>query len=117
MRIRAVAAIATCAISCAVYAQAQPHASPRPGDPSISGKDQLLSDSDFRALLIVARLRLAKYPYRPAVYNVLVISQKKVKVMFRGEDGSENGGWLLLERAKNGWRVADEQALAERVTL
>ena len=117
MRIRTVAAIAACSILCAAFVQAKPNASLRAGDPSISGNDHLLSDSDFRALLIVARQRLAEYPYRPAVYNVFVISQRKVKVLFRDEDGSEKGRSLLLERAKAGWRVTDEQALAERVTF
>jgi len=113
----AVALGVVCATTIVASSLAEPRAVPRSGDPSISGKEYLLSESDFRTLLAVARQRLAQYPYHPAVYNVLVVSKTRVKVLFRDEDGSEKGRWLLLERAKNNWKIIDEQAVAERVTF
>ena len=46
----------------------------RSADPAIDGKDYLLSEADFRALLAVARERLAKFRPRPSICRVTVIS-------------------------------------------
>src|SRR5438552_16469999 len=105
MRLFTLAAIAACVTSCAPILHAEPLAVGRAGDPAISGRDYLLSESNFRALLIVARHRLARYPYRPPVYEVHVIAPHKVRVYFRDEDGSANGRWLLLERVRGEWKV------------
>ena len=117
MRFVILAAVATCCISCAVEPLSEPRAVSQTGDPSIDGKDYLLSEPGFRALLIVARERLAHYPYRPAIYNVNVISATKVRVHFRDEDGTMKGRWILLERMHGEWRIIEEQSLAERVIL
>jgi hypothetical protein len=79
---------------------------PRAGDPSIDGKDYLISEADFRAILVVSRQRIVAYPsYR--VRRVTVVSQNKVEVYIRdlAHPDYNDVHSLELRRAKNGWTV------------
>src|SRR2546430_11709070 len=117
VRLSATFAVLLLFASCAAERAGPPRTQSKPRDPSIDGKDYLLSESDFRALLVVARRRLKQYPYQPAIYNVHVISPIQVRVHFRDEDGTMGGRWLLLERINGEWHVTQEQSLAEREIL
>jgi hypothetical protein len=76
----------------------------RSGDPALDGKDQLLSEADFRALLAVARAHLARFHPKPSIYRVTVMNATEVHAWF-GEPNVDYAQWLILKRAKNQWRV------------
>ena len=78
----------------------------RPGDPALDGKDNLLSDSDFHAIVAVARAFLQRKAPWFSARRVHVISSTKVEVYLNPIDeyGYENGP-LDVERAKGGWKV------------
>ena len=52
------------------------------GDPALDGKDYLIPEADFRALLAVARARLASFRPRPSIYRVSVISDTEVHAWY-----------------------------------
>jgi hypothetical protein len=76
----------------------------RSGDPALDGKDQLLSEADFRALLAVARAHLARFHPRPSIYRVTVMNATEVRTWF-GEPNVDYAQWLILKRVKNQWRI------------
>jgi hypothetical protein len=76
----------------------------RRGDPALDGKDYLLSEADFRALLTVARAHLARFRPRPSIYRVTVVSAAEVHAWY-GEANVDYAQWLIIKRAKNQWRV------------
>ena len=76
----------------------------RSGDPALDGKDYLLSEADFRALLALARAHLAGFRPRPSIYRITVISATEVHAWY-GEANADYAQWLILKRAKNQWRV------------
>jgi hypothetical protein len=78
---------------------------PRSGDPSLDGKDYLLSEADFRALLAVARAHLASFRPRPSIYRVTVVSAREVDAWY-GDPSDIDSECLILERGKKGWRIA-----------
>ena len=88
-------------ISLAVSLAASPVV-PRAGDPAIDGKDYLLSEADFRALLAIARAHLASS--RPRIYRVTVVSATEVDVWY-GDPNDIDSECLVMERGKKGWRV------------
>ena len=77
---------------------------PHPGDPAIDGKDYLLSEADFRALLVVARAHLAKFRPRPSIYRVTVNSPTEVEAWY-GDPSDVDSESLVLTRGKKGWQV------------
>ena len=82
----------------------------RSGDPSLDGKDYLLSESDFRALLAVARQHLASFRPRPSIYRVTVVNATEVHARYHVSQHSDQEyvEWLVLKRVKNQWRVTSK---------
>ena len=76
----------------------------RSGDPALDGKDYLISEADFRALLAFARARLASFRPRPSIYRVSVISATEVHAWY-GDPNVDYFTWLVLKRARGQWRV------------
>ena len=84
----------------------------RSGDPALDGKDYLLSEADFRALLAVARAHLARFRPRPSIYRVSVMSATEVRAWY-GEANANYAQWLILKRAKTQWRITGEDGYQE----
>ncbi len=96
---------------CCTSLALDPRASPRPGNPAFDGKDHLLSEADFRAILSVASTWLAQTHPRFHVRRVYVITGNTVEVYVRGRLTAEYGEdsdlhSVELQRAKKGWRIA-----------
>ena len=83
-------ALAFLLISC-VSEPSSPRAQPRAGDPSIDGLDYLISEADFRAVLSVARTRLASYAPMCSINRVTVVSALEVEARFCEHDYSTYG--------------------------
>ena len=79
----------------------------RSGDPALDGKDHLLSEADFRALLGVGRAHFASFRPRPSIYRVTVVSATEVHAWYHitPHTDDEYVEWLVIERVKNQWRV------------
>jgi hypothetical protein len=88
--------------------------SPRPGDPSVDGKDYLLSDADFRALLAVARAKLVTLAPHSGIFDVKVISSTKVYAYY-GDRSTGLAHHLVLERVRGSWRVTDAPRLPDQI--
>jgi hypothetical protein len=88
----------------------------RPGDPALDGKDHLLSDPDFHAIVAVVRAFLQRKAPWYTARRVHVISPSKVEVYLNPIDeyGYENGP-LDVERTKDGWKVIG--GIPERVIV
>jgi hypothetical protein len=80
---------------------------PRAGDPAIDGRDQLLSEEDFRALLAVARAHLAKFRPPPSIFRVTVVSATEVHAWYHvsPQTDEDYADWLIIKRSNNQWRV------------
>ena len=96
--------------SCCTSFASQPRASPRPGDPALDGKDYLLSEADFRAIIAVARAWLAKTHPSFSVRRVHVITRNQVEVYLRGRLTADYGAEddmhsVELKRGKREWRI------------
>ena len=80
---------------------------PHAGDPAIDGKDQLLSEADFRALLAVARAHLAKFRPQPSIFRVTVVSTTEVHAWYHvsPQTDEDYADWLIHKRGNNQWRV------------
>ncbi len=103
------------ATSLAVSVAASPVAL-RPGDPALDGKDYLLSDADFRAIVSAARACLQhKAPWCTA-RRVHVITATKVEVHLGPSDQYGEQGTLDVQRTKGSWKVV-ECAAPERIIL
>jgi hypothetical protein len=88
----------------------------RPGDPTLDGKDSLISDADFRAIVSVARECLQrKVPWCTA-RRVHVITATKVEVHLGPSDKYGEQGTLDVQRTKAGWKVI-VCAAPERIIL
>ena len=94
---------------------------PRAGDPSLSGLSYLLGESDFRAVLRIARERLATIAPQSPVFRVIVLSPSRVEAfycptyldrelyagdVYSFEQNKPQIGYLLIERDPAGWRIA-----------
>ncbi len=79
----------------------------RPGDPALDGKDYLISETDFRAILSVARERIAHTHAWLQVRRVHVVSRDDVEVYFRNlaHPDYSDAYSLELQRSKAGWHV------------
>jgi hypothetical protein len=86
---------------------AAPSFSPRSGDPGIDGKDYLLSEADFRALLVVARAHLTRFRPQPSIYRVTVVNATEVEAWY-GDQSAVDSECLILKRGKKGWQVTGE---------
>jgi hypothetical protein len=90
-------------VSLAVSLAASPIV-PRAGDPAIDGKDYLLSEEDFRALLLAARAHLASFRPQPSIYRVTVVTATEVDAWY-GDPKDVDSECLVVERGKKGWQV------------
>ena len=83
---------------------------PRSGNPALDGKDYLLSEADFRAIIAATRAWLTRTHPSFSVRRVHVITRDRVEVYVRGRLNSSYGEnsdlhSVDLERAKRGWRI------------
>ena len=76
---------------------------PPRNDPAVTGRRELLSQSELHVLLIVARKKLATLAPAWPIRRVNVITSAKVEAWYRWE-GSEVH-YLLMERVHGEWRV------------
>jgi hypothetical protein len=78
----------------------------RPGDPALDGKDYLISEADFRKILLVVRATLAREHPDLQPHRVHVISASKVEVYAGDPDehGNERNS-LVLTRSNGTWKV------------
>ena len=74
----------------------------RAGDPSLDGKDYLISEQDFREILRLCRARLGSGASK-RLYNVRVLRRDTVAAYF-GLDQMQPVCLLVL-RTKQGWKV------------
>jgi hypothetical protein len=88
----------------------------RPGDPALDGKDYLLSDADFRAIVSAARDCLQRKVPGCTARRVHVITATKVEVHLGPSDKYGEQGTLDIQRTKGGWRVV-QCAASERIIL
>lgn len=78
----------------------------RPGDPALDGKDYLISDADFRAILRTVREALAQEHPDLHPHRVHVISANKVEVYAGDPDeGGNERNSLILERSHGAWKI------------
>ena len=103
--------ISFCVASCTAPPVAVPRAQPHAGDPALAGATELLSETDFRAALAVARRRLAVLAPHCNISEVDVISAIQVDAWFCRNDASYQywGGMLSLEKRNGQWTVVREQ--------
>ena len=88
----------------------------RPGDPALDGKDYLLSDTDFRAIVAAARACVRLKIAGASARRVHVISAKKVEVYLGPVDKFGEQGSLDVQRTKGEWKVV-QCATSERIIL
>ena len=86
----------------------------RPGDPAVDGKDYLLSEADFRALLAIARTKVAALAPHVGIFNVKVISSTKVEAYY-GDRSSGLAHHLVLERIAGSWRVTAAPKMPDQI--
>jgi hypothetical protein len=79
----------------------------RPGDPAVDGKDYLISEADFRAILAVAHAEVARSHPWLELRRLSVITRDKVDVYFRDRPNPDWGDahMLELQRSKKGWQI------------
>jgi hypothetical protein len=77
----------------------------RPGDPTLDGKDYLISDGDFRAIVSAARACLKSKAPALTARRVHVISEAKVEVYLGPTDAYGEKGSLDVQRTKDGWKL------------
>jgi hypothetical protein len=79
------------------------------GEPSVAGKDYLLSPAQRTAALTAARQRLAKEYRYSSVVRLHVVSASELEVYFRSEPFQEGYfSHLTLQLKKKGWVVTGE---------
>jgi hypothetical protein len=88
----------------AVSAVASPIAL-RPGDPALDGKDYLISDADFRAIVSATRACLKSKAPALTARRVHVISSAKAQVYLGPTDAHGEKGSLDVQRTKHGWKL------------
>jgi hypothetical protein len=77
----------------------------RKGDPPLDGKDYLVSDADFRRILMVSRQRFQlEHNTSNSIYRVHVLTAQRVQVLY-GDPNSTAVFWLIVKRTPDGWRV------------
>jgi hypothetical protein len=105
------ACILLCCVSNTIASPIALHA----GDPAVDGKDWVLSDSEFRTLLAVARQKLKKsYPW-VGIYRIHVLSATKVEADFGDVSEEGIGGSMDVERFSSGWRVTSNVRLSSKI--
>jgi hypothetical protein len=77
----------------------------RPSDPALDGKDYLISDADFRAIVSAARACLKSKEPAVNARRVHVITATKVEVFLGPTDKYGDQGSLDVKRTKGEWKV------------
>ena len=88
----------------------------RPGDPALDGKDYLISDADFRAIVSAVRVCLKSKAPSLSARRVHVITARKVEVFLGPIDKYGEQGSLDVQRTKGEWKVV-QCAAPERIIL
>jgi hypothetical protein len=103
--------------SCSAPPVAAPQAKPSAGDPAITGAGYLLSESEFRAALSVARARLAVLAPSSPIFRVAVITRVKLEAYYcptsidrynfshTFRQNHPQIGYLLLAKSRGEWHV------------
>ena len=114
----AVAVLICCIASCATQTPGPPQLAAHPGDPQIVGNTYLLSDTDFRAALSVARAWLSRHRSLQAIHSFEIYSATSVGVFFDESHQSITAG-LMLQRIGGQWRItrAVQFGTAEKVQM
>ena len=102
-------AVALLLASCAAESTSVQRVQPHPGDPAIDGVSGLLSEQDFRAVLAVARRRVAAMGLPCAVSSVSVLSADKIEAHFCQNDQAYLmwSGTLTLRKINGEWKVTE----------
>jgi hypothetical protein len=96
---------ALCFASCAAPPAGEARAVSRPGDPALDGKDYLLSEAEFRALLAVARAHVARETPWFFLHRVHVVSSTEVKIYLGPFDELGEPYMFYASRESSGWRI------------
>lgn len=74
----------------------------RSGDPAVDGKDYLLDDAQFRAVLLTARERLAKIAPGKSIHRIHVVGQGRVEAYYGKPpvDDIAVAAYLVLEQTR-----------------
>jgi hypothetical protein len=85
------------------------------GDPAITGRPELISDSDFRAALASARSSLATLAPRSGIFRAVVVTPTRIEAYYWADYDREKvdvfyqnhaqTGYLILQRTTGEWRV------------
>jgi hypothetical protein len=84
-----------------------------PHDPAIGGRSELISPSELKALIAVARQKLTPLGARGSIYRVDIKSGVKAQAWY-GDQNADSILCLVLERSKTGWRVTGEDGIDRR---
>jgi hypothetical protein len=114
----AVAILAFCCASCAAESNAPKPITARTGDPAVIGKAHLLSESDFRTVLLLSRQWLAQHMPKHSVHEIEIYSSTSVGACFEYSNGPSTA-CLMLQRIGGQWRITSEPqfGLAEKVRM
>src|ERR1043166_10310430 len=74
----------------------------RPGDPSLDGKDYLISEQDFREILRLCRARLGSSSSK-SVRDVMVLRRDTLAAYFGTDQMRPDFLWVF--RTKDGWKI------------
>jgi hypothetical protein len=84
-----------------------------PRDPAIGGRSELISPTELKALIAVARQKLAPLGALGSIYRVDILSRVKAKAWY-GDQNADSILCLVLERSQTGWRVTGEDGIDRR---
>jgi hypothetical protein len=99
-------ALTACVTNSTGWQPAAPHA----GDPSLTGAAYLLSEPDFRAILVVARRRLERVLPACTISSIDVIAADKIEAHFCEHAGPYQAwsGRFTVKRIRGEWKVVDQ---------
>ena len=79
------------------------------GAPAVDGKDYLLSESELRAVLSVARARLEQLRRWSSISRVHVVTSTKIVTYYRvGNSDEEAPPYFVLHRTNGRWYITSE---------
>ena len=91
--------------SCAAPSGGEPRAVSRVGDPALDGKDYLLSEPQFRALLAVARAEVSRETPWYFLHRIHVVSSTQVEIYMGPLDEMGEPYMLHAQRKPDGWHI------------
>ena len=80
----------------------------RPGDPALDGKDYLISEQDFRAVIDVTRKRLAKVAPWFGVRRIHVEGANDLIAYVGQPDQYGELAYITLHRVRGAWQINSE---------